>query len=206
MFAWAKVSPMVGSENPTSLDGKVVAITGTLSIVIQLGIFIVWASFPFPVSIISNQYHGRRGTETGSATYALEFMSCKLYHALWISSSGANTGIGKETAADLYKRGATVIMLCRSEEKANAAINSINDEVRNSDGTLTFEQCDLSSMLSVRKCAERLLAYLIKGSSIYDVHKIPWFLDPLPPQPRNLSAPLSAFFVVIPFSHPLWTS
>ena len=28
MFAWAKVSPMVGSENPAVLDGKVVAITG----------------------------------------------------------------------------------------------------------------------------------------------------------------------------------
>ena len=28
MFAWARVSPMVGSENPAVLDGKVVAITG----------------------------------------------------------------------------------------------------------------------------------------------------------------------------------
>ena len=48
-----------------------------------------------------------------------------------------------------------MIMLCRSEQKANAAINSINDEVGDSNGTLTFEQCDMSSMLSVKKCAER---------------------------------------------------
>ena len=72
-----------------------------------------------------------------------------------LNTTGTNTGIGKETAADLYKRGATVIMLCRSEQKANAAINSINDEVGDSNGTLTFEQCDMSSMLSVKKCAER---------------------------------------------------
>ena len=55
-----------------------------------------------------------------------------------------------------------MIMLCRSEERANAAINSINESVEDSDGTLTFEQCDMSSMLSVRKCAERMLEYVSK--------------------------------------------
>ena len=55
-----------------------------------------------------------------------------------------------------------MIMLCRSEERANTAINSINDAVRDSNGTVTFEQCDMSSMLSVRKCAERLLEYVNK--------------------------------------------
>ena len=55
-----------------------------------------------------------------------------------------------------------MIMLCRSEERANTAINSINDAVRDSNGTVTFEQCDMSSMLSVRKCAERLTDSLDK--------------------------------------------
>jgi len=115
MFAWAKVSPMVGSENPTMLDGKVVAITG------------------------------------------------------------ANTGIGKETAADLYKRGAKVIMLCRSEEKANTAIKWITDNaVGDSNGTLIFEQCDISSMLSVRKCAERLLVSLDKIDILVNNAGIVW--------------------------------
>ena len=70
--------------------------------------------------------------------------------------SGANTGIGKETTKDLYKRGAKVVMLCRSEERANTAIKWISDNtLGDGKGALIFEQCDLSSMESVRKCAGR---------------------------------------------------
>ena len=88
--------------------------------------------------------------------------------------SGANSGIGKETAADLYKRGARVIMLCRSEEKANSAINSIKETMSNSNGTLSFEQCDMSSMSSVRKCAERLLEYVDKIDILVNNAGIVW--------------------------------
>ena len=65
--------------------------------------------------------------------------------------AGANAGIGKETANDLYKRGATVVMLCRSEEKANTAMKWIRDnnaevEEGGSNGSLRLESCDMSSM------------------------------------------------------------
>ena len=72
---------------------------------------------------------------------------------------GANAGIGKETANDMYKRGATVVMLCRSEERANAAMQWIKDGNAEEEGkgTLRLELCDMSSMKSVRSCAERLL-------------------------------------------------
>ena len=79
--------------------------------------------------------------------------------------SGANAGIGRETANDMYKRGASVVLLCRSEEKANAAMKWIRDnndaaEGGGGNGSLRFESCDMSSMKSVRSCAERLLGSL----------------------------------------------
>ena len=78
---------------------------------------------------------------------------------LW---SGANAGIGRETANDMYKRGASVIMLCRAEERAKAAIKWIteNNEENSSKGSLRLELCDLSSMKSVKNCADRLLGSL----------------------------------------------
>ncbi len=73
----------------------------------------------------------------------------KLCDCDWFA--GANTGIGKETAIDLAKRGARVIILCRSMERAEAALKDIKSASGNNN--VEVEQLDLSSFKSIRQCA-----------------------------------------------------
>ena len=69
--------------------------------------------------------------------------------------TGGNTGIGKETAIDLAKRNARVILACRSEEKGKKAEVDVRRESGNSD--VHFHQLDLSSFESIRKFAKEVL-------------------------------------------------
>jgi len=73
--------------------------------------------------------------------------------------TGANTGIGKETALDLALRGAEVHMLCRDLVKAEAAL----DEIEAASKTKVYlHQLDLSSQSSVRACAQKLNTILTR--------------------------------------------
>jgi NAD(P)-dependent dehydrogenase (short-subunit alcohol dehydrogenase family) len=61
--------------------------------------------------------------------------------------TGANSGMGKETARELARMGAEVILACRSKERGEAAGNEIIETTgRNS---VTVMQVDLSSLASV---------------------------------------------------------
>ncbi|MEM0994378.1 MAG: oxidoreductase [Bacteroidota bacterium] len=66
--------------------------------------------------------------------------------------TGANTGLGYETALALAKKGAKVIMACRNLTKANAAKREIEKEVPTAD--LEVIEIDLSSLQSVRSFAK----------------------------------------------------
>lgn len=68
--------------------------------------------------------------------------------------TGANSGIGFESAKALAKVGAHVVLACRSEAKANDAIAKIKAEVPNA--SLEFIALDLASFPSIRKFAETL--------------------------------------------------
>lgn len=96
----------------------------------------------------------------------------------FIIVTGANTGIGKETAAELARRGGTVVMACRNLQKAEDAKKDIleaygegkstaltqnvaNEKVKESlsvvkSDQLIIEHLDLSSLKSVREFAEKI--------------------------------------------------
>ena len=69
--------------------------------------------------------------------------------------TGGNAGIGKETAVDLAKRRARVILACRSKEKAEAAVEEIKKRSGNTD--VAFMKLDLSSLESVKTFATEFL-------------------------------------------------
>jgi len=70
--------------------------------------------------------------------------------------TGSNSGIGKVTALELARRGAHVIMACRTLSKAQAVADEIKQETGNQQ--VEVVQLDLGSLESVRKCATELLA------------------------------------------------
>ncbi|CAH1263546.1 RDH12 [Branchiostoma lanceolatum] len=65
--------------------------------------------------------------------------------------TGSNTGLGKETARDLARRGARVILACRDVTKAEAAAEDIRKTTGN--GNVVVLKLDLSSLASVREFA-----------------------------------------------------
>jgi len=68
--------------------------------------------------------------------------------------TGANTGIGKETARGLAAAGATVVLACRNVEKAEAARDDIQRSTGRSD--VKVMALDLGSVASVRAFAKRV--------------------------------------------------
>ncbi|XP_044001954.1 retinol dehydrogenase 11-like isoform X1 [Aphidius gifuensis] len=79
--------------------------------------------------------------------------------------TGANTGIGKETARDLYRRGARVILACRDIVKANQAVEDIKikppskpdrEQFNGEPGELVICKLNLASLASVRECAKTI--------------------------------------------------
>ncbi|HTU87724.1 MAG TPA: SDR family oxidoreductase [Solirubrobacteraceae bacterium] len=70
--------------------------------------------------------------------------------------TGANTGIGKETARALASRGARLYLACRSQENGRRTIAEISGQTGNRN--LTLLSLDLGDLGSVRQCAEEFMA------------------------------------------------
>lgn len=69
--------------------------------------------------------------------------------------TGANTGIGKQTAIDLAKRGAKIYLACRNFDKCDEARKEIIELTGNKN--VFNSELDLSSLESVRKFSNKFL-------------------------------------------------
>jgi NAD(P)-dependent dehydrogenase (short-subunit alcohol dehydrogenase family) len=69
--------------------------------------------------------------------------------------TGSNTGIGYETALDLFKKGAKVYVACRNEEKALDAIKRM--KANGGTGELVYAHLDLASLQSVKVFADSII-------------------------------------------------
>ncbi|GBP27237.1 hypothetical protein EVAR_77251_1 [Eumeta japonica] len=89
--------------------------------------------------------------------------------------TGANTGIGYETAKDFAERGARVILACRDPQKGNEAKEKMVKETDNEN--VVFKRLDLASLHSVREFAkdtlenEERLDILVNNAGAYGLGK-----------------------------------
>lgn len=68
--------------------------------------------------------------------------------------TGANTGIGRDTALALARRGGRVIIASRSRERTQPVL----DEISAAGGDVAFVACDLADLESVRSAADEIEA------------------------------------------------
>uniref|UniRef100_A0AAF5DS51 Galectin domain-containing protein n=1 Tax=Strongyloides stercoralis TaxID=6248 RepID=A0AAF5DS51_STRER len=71
--------------------------------------------------------------------------------------TGANQGIGFETAKHLARRGNNITIACRNMDAAIKAVNEIKYET-NKNNDISCVELDLCSLESVKKCAKTLIA------------------------------------------------
>lgn len=69
--------------------------------------------------------------------------------------TGANSGIGFETAVELAKRKAKVIIACRSQENGEKA--AVEVRKRSGNNNIIFRMLDLASLDSIRKFAAKII-------------------------------------------------
>ncbi|XP_002739902.1 retinol dehydrogenase 11-like [Saccoglossus kowalevskii] len=90
--------------------------------------------------------------------------------------TGGNSGIGKQTALELAKRGARVILACRNKDKGTMAANEITAITDNED--VLCMHCDLASLQSVRMFAQEFcntedrLDIIINNAGLLKEHEL----------------------------------
>ncbi len=78
--------------------------------------------------------------------------------------TGANSGIGRATAAELLKLQARVIMACRDRQKAEEAAQDIKNQAGPNQGEVVIKHLDLASFQSVRSFCEEVIRVCLQLS------------------------------------------
>ncbi len=84
--------------------------------------------------------------------------------------TGANSGVGRSAAELLAAAGASVVMVCRSEQRGRAALEEVSKQ--SPDPRVRLEVADLSSLGSLRELASRLAGLgsvdvLVNNAGVY---------------------------------------
>ncbi|KAI1298196.1 hypothetical protein F5Y03DRAFT_398198 [Xylaria venustula] len=82
--------------------------------------------------------------------------------------TGANSGVGRETAQILYSKNAKVYIAARSEAKAGNAIAAIRKAYPESTGSLVFLHVDFADLAVVRAAALRYLSLESKLHALFN--------------------------------------
>lgn len=86
--------------------------------------------------------------------------------------TGANSGIGRETARELARQGHHVVLLCRNAERAAEAKADIDGSVEGASTEVVL--CDLSSQADIRRAAAELLGRLDRLDLLVNNAGIMW--------------------------------
>lgn len=78
--------------------------------------------------------------------------------------TGANSGIGRATAAELLKLQARVIMACRDRQMAEEAAQDIKNQAGPNQGEVVIKHLDLASLQSVRSFCEEVIRVCLHQS------------------------------------------
>jgi NAD(P)-dependent dehydrogenase (short-subunit alcohol dehydrogenase family) len=88
--------------------------------------------------------------------------------------TGANTGIGRATAQELARRGARLILACRSKEKTEPVLRALRD----AGARVGWAALDLGDLESVRACAREVLSrneplhVLVNNAGLAGLHAV----------------------------------
>jgi NADP-dependent 3-hydroxy acid dehydrogenase YdfG len=94
-----------------------------------------------------------------STVFAQQVSANDLVEAKTIVITGANSGIGFEACKRLIVKGHTIILACRSMEKAHDAIDRIQQDIGVAmSGKLIPSECNLADLSSIQKFAADITA------------------------------------------------